>query len=102
MADPLHRTVWRETLADPGILSAIRHAVRECTSDGCGGEHRNVNGEPTDDPDYCDCRENVMTPIELYHWLEREVMIAQRQPVRMESGYKPDKRNNRNLSLAVA
>lgn len=96
------RSAWREVLANPKVLAAIRDAARQCTHDGCAHQHRDLDGAPTDDPAFCDCRENLMLPGELVDWIEREVTIHRGKPTRFEKGGRPTERPNGGIVLAIA
>jgi hypothetical protein len=56
------RRDWVHTFADPAILSDLFAAAQSCMSQVC-----------SHDPAECDCRENLMTPLELAQWVEREI-----------------------------
>lgn len=93
---------WRSVLADPAVLSALREAAASCTRDGCAHEHRDTNGQPTDDPAWCTCDENRMMPLELSDWIEREVHVSRARPIRFERGARPFRAKYPNMLKAVA
>lgn len=63
MIDPPR--AWLRTFADPAVLSDLLAAARSCMADvdDC-------------DPDECDHPEQLVTPLELAQWIEREVHRA--------------------------
>lgn len=85
---------WTRTFADPAALADLREAARDCMAQVC--DHS---------PALCGCSENRMTPDELVAWIEREVILSQQRPQRIEPAGRPgrkDRKPNRQLSLALA
>lgn len=66
---------WRELFSDPAIRSKLLAAARDCMRDGCAC---GPDGEAVDDPAFCDCPANRMTPLEFGEWIEREAFISER------------------------
>lgn len=83
--------LWIATFADPATLSDLRAAASSCMGELCDCE-----------PEECEHREQLMTPIEFFQWVEREVHLAQRQPVRFEPGHRPFAKKVRTLNMAAA
>lgn len=70
---------WLDTFADRGVLLDAYRAARSCMSQIC-----------SDEPDSCSCAENRFTPLEFVEWIEQQVRLEQRRPVRL------DQRENRS------
>lgn len=86
------RRDWLRTFADPAMLSDLRAAAADCMSQVCGHE-----------PHECDCRANLMQPVEFCDWVELEVRNAEHDPVRFERGHRPRRRKRPDqLTLAIA
>lgn len=82
---------WLQTFNDEGLLSDLERAMVECM--------RQVCAHP---PAECDCRENLMTPVEAYEWLRGEVEQHRRSPVRFERGHRPRRKVTEQLNLSMA
>lgn len=82
---------WIATFADPATLSDLRAAASSCMGELCDCE-----------PEECEHREQLMTPIEFFQWVEREVHLARREPVRFERGHRPRQKAAGRVHLAVA
>jgi len=90
---------WLATFDDPAVLADLFEAARSYTRDGCVHQHRH-NGTVTEDPDFCDCRENQIGPIEFAQWVEQELHHRRRRG-RAEPAGRPGRRKP-DLLLAVA
>lgn len=54
-------------------MAALLEAARDCMTDACQGTHYDDDSNVTDDPAFCSCRANLMTPLELVEWMQLEV-----------------------------
>jgi len=87
---------WLVTFADAAVLSDLFDAARDCMAelDDC-------------DPELCAHPEQLMMPIGLPQWIEREIHIAAQQlaaqqPSRFERGHRPRRLKDGRRSLAIA
>lgn len=82
---------WLPTFADPATLSDLFAAARDCMAQVC--DHQ---------PHECPCPENRMTMVEFAEWVELEVKMAEREPVRFERGKRPRRMKADQLTLSIA
>lgn len=80
---------WVPVLAEPDVRRALEQAFRSFMQLACSHQHRNHNGRPTNDPTFCDCLENRVTPLEVLDWIDDETRMADAPPVRFEVGARP-------------
>lgn len=64
---------WKRTLADRSTLDAIADAARALMAQIC--DHA---------PEDCTCEANLMTPMEVADWIQREVLLQAGKPQRLD------------------
>jgi hypothetical protein len=85
------RRDWLATFANPAVLSDLFAAARDCMAQVCDHEAHE-----------CPCPENRMTMVEFAEWVELEVKMAEREPVRFEPAGRPRRKAADQLRLSLA
>lgn len=94
---------WLATFADPEVLADVEAAAEACMRDGCAG-HDDGQGGVTTDPERCDCRANLMTPLEFLGWVRDTQRAANGRPHQLRTEQTENRRAGQlgRWSLAAA
>lgn len=84
------RREWLATFMDPAVLSDLRKAVCAMAAeiDDC-------------DPEECMHPDALVHPIEVFHWIERELHIEHQRPFHMRPAGQPNRHRDGQLRMAL-
>lgn len=97
---PTRAGTWREILRDPDVRDAMTDAAVVAMHLGCNGSHLDDHGSPTDDPAYCTCDANRISPLEFVQWCTDEAKkLARNEPAGRPNR---ERRSDPRLALVMA